>query len=46
MKTEHIFDLLYAGYGINISKSLISKSKEIIILFQCADMHNSTLSSR
>ena len=38
-EAEHIFDELYTGYGINIKW-------EIIILFQCADMHNPALSSR
>ena len=41
MKTEHIFDLLYAGYGINIKGDYY-----IIRLFQCAAMHTPALSSR
>ena len=42
-KVERIFDLLYAGYGINIKEL---GDYFIIRLFQCADMHNPALSSR
>ena len=35
MKTEHIFDLLYAGYGINIKELNIKELRDYYIISMC-----------